>query len=176
MKKSKKKESPKDKWTTGGKKLGNTLVDVKDEKKEEKKEEKEEKLVDREVDQEEHMMKILEHMMNQQRGNQNGPKIERERSAVLTLYRNGFCINNGSFLSFDDPNNKKMMEEINSGTVPQQIREIIGPAMSYSFQLDPRDENYSPPKVPFKAFSTTGGRTLGVNKSDKIEEKKRRKS
>jgi len=163
----KEKPTPEDKWKSGGKKLGTSNVEVVGEEKQEFTEIKKDI---KEMSEEEQMMEIIK-QMNQQRPNQ--PKIEKEKTAVLTLYKNGFCINEGEFLSFEDPNNKKMMEEIQQGSCPKAIRDMIGPAMSYAFQLDPRDTNYVAPKPSFKAFSGTGGKTLGSTKQQ--EEKKEEK-
>jgi len=138
------------------KKLGSTQVDVVEEKKEEKLEFKDLE----QMSEEEQMAQILKHI-NAQRGQQpGGQPMEKEKSAKLTLWKNGFQINDGEFMSLDKPENKKMLEEINNGTVPLEIRKIIGPAMQYAFSLEPKEENYSPPKQSFKAFGTEG-RSLG---------------
>jgi len=134
--------------------LGNTTVDVVE------KEPIQEQFTElnNRMSEEEQMEQIMKHI-NQQRGNQ--PPLEKEKSAKLTLYKNGYTINDGPFLPLSDPNNKKMLEELNNGTVPKGIRDLIGPAMSYAFQLDPREEDYVPPKEQFKVFGG-GGRSLAT--------------
>jgi len=165
-------ESPKtqpknveDRWK-GGKKLGNTNVEVKEEEKKEFTEKMPDEDFPQEGDSEENQMKKIMELIQKQHG---GPKIEKEITATLVLYKNGFCVNDGPFLSFDHPENKKMMEDINSGQCPKQIRDMLGPAMSYAFSLDARSENYVPPKPKFQAFGGTGGRSLG----SKTEKKRR---
>jgi hypothetical protein len=152
-----------DKWKGSGKKLGNTNVDVvlgntNVDVVEKVPIQEEFTELDNRMSEEEQMAQIMKHI-NQQRGNQ--PPLEKEKSAKLTLYKNGYTINDGAFLPLSDPNNKKMLEELNNGTVPKGIRDIIGPAMSYAFQLDPREEDYVPPKEQFKLFGG-GGRSLST--------------
>lgn len=42
-------------------------------------------------------------------------KEKREANCKITLYRNGFTIDNGPFRDYNDPKNKKFMAELNKG-------------------------------------------------------------
>ena len=40
---------------------------------------------------------------------------KQETNCTITLYSNGFIVNDGSFRDYNDPTNKKFMEDINKG-------------------------------------------------------------
>lgn len=39
----------------------------------------------------------------------------------LTVYKNGFTIDDGTFRNKADPDNKKFMEEVEKGFIPQEL-------------------------------------------------------
>ncbi len=41
----------------------------------------------------------------------------------LTVYKNGFTIDNGPFRDLQDPANKKFMSEVEKGYIPQELVE-----------------------------------------------------
>ena len=63
----------------------------------------------------------------------------------LTVYKNGFILDNGEFRKKDEPANKKFMEEIEKGYIPNELVQKgitdLGVEMD-----DQRDKNYEPPK------------------------------
>lgn len=40
----------------------------------------------------------------------------------ITLYQNGFTIENGEFRDYNTPENKEFMKELNEGYVPKELR------------------------------------------------------
>lgn len=52
-----------------------------------------------------------------QEGKGGKPKTELK----ITLYSNGFTIDDGDFRAYDDEKNKQFMKELNEGYVPKEI-------------------------------------------------------
>ena len=82
----------------------------------------------------------------------------------LTVYKNGFILDNGEFRKKDEPANKKFMEEIEKGYIPNELVQKgitdLGVEMD-----DQRDKNYEPPKEEkkFNAFTGAGQSLYSVN-------------
>ena len=82
----------------------------------------------------------------------------------LTVYKNGFILDNGEFRKKDEPANKKFMEEIEKGYIPNELVQKgitdLGVEMD-----DQRDKNYEPPKEEkkFHAFTGVGQSLSSVN-------------
>ena len=85
---------------------------------------------------------------------------------TVTMWENGFQVNDGEFRSNEDESAKKFIAELERGIVPAEIRKEMknnnGPA---SFALnDKRDKKYVPPPPPaYVAFSH--GTALGASNS-----------
>lgn len=79
----------------------------------------------------------------------------------LTIYKNGFTINDGEFRDKKTPENKKFMEEIEKGLIPQEL--IKKGYSDLGVEVDDRrSENYEPPKEEKKFQAFTGaGKSLG---------------
>ena len=48
---------------------------------------------------------------------EGAPKTELK----ITLYSNGFVVDDGEFRAYEEPNNKQFMKELNEGFVPKEI-------------------------------------------------------
>jgi UBX domain-containing protein 1 len=48
---------------------------------------------------------------------QNAPKDK----VTLKVYKNGFIMDNGPFRNINDPENKKFMDEVEKGFIPQEL-------------------------------------------------------
>ena len=46
---------------------------------------------------------------------------KQDNKIKLTAWKNGFQIDDGEFRSLDDENNKKFMDEVNKGYIPQEL-------------------------------------------------------
>ncbi|KAI8092500.1 uncharacterized protein BX664DRAFT_88744 [Halteromyces radiatus] len=77
----------------------------------------------------------------------------------LTFWRNGFSVDDGPLLRYDDPANSAMLSSINSGRAPLSLLNV-----KHGQPVDVRvarrqDEDYvPPPKAPPKPFEGTGNR------------------
>ncbi|XP_053685562.1 NSFL1 cofactor p47 [Sabethes cyaneus] len=78
---------------------------------------------------------------------------------TLTLWRQGFSINDGELRRYEDPGNKEFFESIMRGEIPAELR-ARGPAMIHLDLKDNRHEDYEKRSAPFKAFAGSG-QTLG---------------
>lgn len=86
---------------------------------------------------------------------------------TVTMWQNGFQVNDGPFRSNDDENSKKFIAELENGHVPAEIRnEMKHRNALASFSLvDKRDTDYVPPPPPaYVAFSS--GTALGASNSN----------
>ncbi|KAI8342069.1 hypothetical protein BC941DRAFT_415281 [Chlamydoabsidia padenii] len=90
-----------------------------------------------------------------------GPSTESLPSVTryLTFWRNGFSVDDGPLLRYDDPANSAMLDSINSGRAPLSLLNV-----QHGQPVDVRvarrqDEDYvSPPKAPPKPFEGSGNR------------------
>ncbi|ORZ20317.1 hypothetical protein BCR42DRAFT_346927 [Absidia repens] len=77
----------------------------------------------------------------------------------LTFWRNGFSVDDGPLLRYDDPANSAMLDSINSGRAPLSLLNV-----RHGQPVDVRvarrqDEDYvAPPKAPPKPFEGSGNR------------------
>ena len=79
----------------------------------------------------------------------------------LTLYKNGFTINDGEFRDKNLPQNKKFMEDVEKGEIPLELRTKNNNDLGVVVD-DKRSENYEFPKEEKKFQAFTGeGKSLG---------------
>lgn len=78
---------------------------------------------------------------------------------TLTLWRQGFSINDGELRRYEDPVNKEFFESIMRGEIPTELRSK-GPTMIHLDLKDNRHEDYVKRTTPFRAFGGSG-QTLG---------------
>jgi len=77
----------------------------------------------------------------------------------LTFWRDGFSVEDGQLMRYDDPANDQILGEINAGRAPPQILNVQ-PGQPVELRVAKRlTENYTPlPKRPMAAFSGSGNR------------------
>ena len=95
---------------------------------------------------------------------------KQETNCTITLYSNGFIVNDGSFRDYNDPTNKKFMEDLNKGyslwisndlhyfkrVVPQELKNKFPNGLSVAL-ADKRSEKFElPPPPKYIAFSGKG--------------------
>lgn len=82
----------------------------------------------------------------------------------LTLYKNGFIIDDGEFRNKNEPANKKFMEDVEKGYIPSELANKGIDDLGIELD-DHRDENYEPPKEEkkFHAFTGLGQSLSSVN-------------
>eukprot|EP00386_Alphamonas_edax_P007014 GDKI01022979.1.p1 GENE.GDKI01022979.1~~GDKI01022979.1.p1 ORF type:complete len:248 (+),score=85.93 GDKI01022979.1:125-868(+) len=66
-------------------------------------------------------------------------------SKMVTLYRNGFTINDGPFRPSTDPENAKFIKEILAGYAPAELQEGAQGGSVHIAMNDKRQEDYKPP-------------------------------
>lgn len=84
----------------------------------------------------------------------------------LTVYKNGFQIDDGEFRDISVPENKKFMDEVEKGFIPQELVAQGKKELAIALE-DKRKENYEAP-VPEKKFQAFvgGGTSFGGVKSE----------
>lgn len=78
---------------------------------------------------------------------------------TLTLWRQGFSINDGELRRYEEPENKEFFESIMRGEIPAELRSK-GPTMIHLDLKDNRHEDFVKRSAPFRAFGGSG-QTLG---------------
>ena len=82
-----------------------------------------------------------------------------ESGRVITMYANGFTVDDGPFRSLNDPTNQEFIQEMNSGYLPSELR--TGAPYDRNISLkDKSSEEYVPPAPPaYVAYSGNGQAT-----------------
>ncbi|CAD8073851.1 unnamed protein product [Paramecium sonneborni] len=74
----------------------------------------------------------------------------------ITLWNNGFQINDGEFKDINDPENKKFISELKQGNVPTALRQKYHKGLSVKLE-DRTQEKFVPPPPPkYVEFSGSG--------------------
>lgn len=82
------------------------------------------------------------------------PRVRRE----LHLWRDGFSIDDGRLYRYDDPDNGRTLEMINTGHAPLHILNVQhGQEVDVEVHTH-KDEDYKPPKKKYVPFSGSGTR------------------
>ncbi|KAJ3336393.1 hypothetical protein HDU93_002918 [Gonapodya sp. JEL0774] len=88
------------------------------------------------------------------------PASRETVNRVLTFWRNGFSVEDGPLLSYEDPQNQELLEHIKSGRAPPSLLNVsIGQPVEVRVQHKLEEDYKAPPKV-LKPFQGSG-RTLG---------------
>eukprot|EP01090_Pellita_catalonica_P020745 TRINITY_DN7553_c0_g1_i1.p1 TRINITY_DN7553_c0_g1~~TRINITY_DN7553_c0_g1_i1.p1 ORF type:complete len:359 (-),score=76.55 TRINITY_DN7553_c0_g1_i1:63-1103(-) len=91
------------------------------------------------------------------------PSSAASSTITLTFYSKGFTINDEPLRLYDDPVNKKFLNEVEQGYVPSELSERAkrqGASLSVNV-VDKKTQDYVPPPVVLQPFSGQG-RTLGA--------------
>ena len=103
--------------------------------------------------------------INRMKKYDNKEKFDKTKNKLkLTLYKNGFILDNGEFRNKNEPANKKFMEEVERGYIPDEL--VKKGITDLGIEMDDhRDENYEPPKEEkkFQAFTGLGKSISSVN-------------
>lgn len=83
----------------------------------------------------------------------------------LTLWRDGFSVENGPLLRYDDPQHAATLQAIQNGTAPEHVLNVrFGQQVELRVAKRTNEEYVAPPKKPAKPFSGSGN-TLGGGSS-----------
>ena len=111
----------------------------------------------------------VESMVSRARQGASGPQ-ERpptdEVTITVTLYANGFTVDDGPFRDYEAPENKRFIAEMNQNRVPAELfSKTKGKPVSVNLS-DKRQERYVPPPPPkYVAFAGEGQRMSGGSSS-----------
>lgn len=103
----------------------------------------------------------MEALMGMLRGSAQPPQDDDNevQTRRLTFWRNGFSIEDGPLLSYDEPRNRETLEAIQSGRAPPSL---FGVRFNQPLQVEVaqrKSEDYQPPpKRPAKPFEGSGNR------------------
>ncbi|KAF5347729.1 hypothetical protein D9756_010227 [Leucocoprinus leucothites] len=87
----------------------------------------------------------------------NAPAEEEVVTRTITLWQDGFQIEDGDLMRFDDPNNAQIIADLNAGTAPLHLLNVR-PGQPVELRINPRQqEPYSPPQG-VRAFRGSGHR------------------
>ena len=87
---------------------------------------------------------------------------ENEIQVKVTLYENGFIVDDGPFRDYEAPANKEFMTQLKAQKIPKEVMDKHNPAgqkrVLIGFALsDKRQEKYEPPPPPkYTSFSGSG--------------------
>lgn len=77
----------------------------------------------------------------------------------LTLWRDGFSVEDGPLMRYDDPQNMETLNAIQSGTAPERVLNVrYGQQVELRVAKRTNEDYVPPPKKPAKPFSSSGNR------------------
>lgn len=89
-------------------------------------------------------------------GERQGSNTQQDVHVVLKLWKTGFSLDNGELRNYNDPGNANFLEAIRRGEIPLELRQRSRGGQVNLDMEDHRDEEFSKPKVAFKAFGGEG--------------------
>jgi UBX domain-containing protein 1 len=102
---------------------------------------------------------------NKAKRHDNKEQYDKTKNKLkLKIYKNGFILNDGEFRDIKDPINKKFMDEVGKGYIPNELVKKGYNDLGVEME-DNRDRNYEPPKEEkkFQAFTGLGKSISSVN-------------
>ncbi|KAJ3187588.1 hypothetical protein HK101_009341 [Irineochytrium annulatum] len=89
----------------------------------------------------------------------NAPEEPEKVDRRLTFWRDGFSIEDGPLLKYDDPKNQEFLSAINSGRAPTALLNVqYGQPVEVKVEHRMEEDYRPPPKRPAQAFSGSGFR------------------
>ncbi|KAE8293083.1 NSFL1 cofactor p47 p97 cofactor p47 [Larimichthys crocea] len=89
-------------------------------------------------------------------GERSASNSQQDVHVVLKLWKTGFSLDNGELRNYNDPGNANFLEAIRRGEIPLELRQRSRGGQVNLDMEDHRDEDFSKPKVAFKAFGGEG--------------------
>ncbi|XP_034447205.1 NSFL1 cofactor p47 [Hippoglossus hippoglossus] len=81
---------------------------------------------------------------------------QQDVHVVLKLWKTGFSLDNGELRNYSDPGNSNFLEAIRRGEIPLELRQRSRGGQVNLDMEDHRDEDFSKPKLAFRAFGGEG--------------------
>ena len=108
--------------------------------------------------------KILNKARNQSKEQNPSEKKDNRPNLVITMYKDGFMVSDAKVLrSYEDTKNKKFLEELSTGVVPEELRKTYPNGINVGLQ-DLRSKNFNKEKPKKKNYFEG----KGIKLSDKI--------
>uniref|UniRef100_A0A674C3U7 NSFL1 cofactor p47 n=1 Tax=Salmo trutta TaxID=8032 RepID=A0A674C3U7_SALTR len=85
-------------------------------------------------------------------GERRAANSQQDVHVVLKLWKTGFSLDDGELRNYSDPGNAIFLESIRRGEIPLELRQRSRGGQVNLDMEDHRDEDFSKPKVAFKAF------------------------
>uniref|UniRef100_A0A3B4XWI9 NSFL1 cofactor p47 n=1 Tax=Seriola lalandi dorsalis TaxID=1841481 RepID=A0A3B4XWI9_SERLL len=89
-------------------------------------------------------------------GERHASNSQQDVHVVLKLWKTGFSLDNGELRNYSDPGNANFLEAIRRGEIPLELRQRSRGGQVNLDMEDHRDEDFSKPKMAFKAFGGEG--------------------
>ncbi|XP_076024072.1 NSFL1 cofactor p47 isoform X2 [Genypterus blacodes] len=89
-------------------------------------------------------------------GDRHGANSQQDVHVVLKLWKTGFSLDNGELRNYSDPGNANFLESIRRGEIPLELRQRSRGGQVNLDMEDHRDEDFSKPKMAFRAFGGEG--------------------
>jgi len=100
---------------------------------------------------------ILKKAQENSKGKRDNDSRETpEHTCKITLYRNGFMVDDGPFRNYTDPPNKKFMDELNKNHVPEELRSKYPKGLKVGISNRTKRDYELPPPPKYVAFSGSG--------------------
>lgn len=96
------------------------------------------------------------------------PQPEQQVVRVLTMYDDGFTVDQGPFRPFSDPANKAFLDEVGRGEIPTELEQSANGRELHVDLVDKRGQKYVPPKAekPKVQAFTGHGQSLSAGPSN----------
>eukprot|EP00825_Cyclidium_porcatum_P039485 TRINITY_DN4789_c0_g1_i3.p1 TRINITY_DN4789_c0_g1~~TRINITY_DN4789_c0_g1_i3.p1 ORF type:complete len:321 (-),score=93.34 TRINITY_DN4789_c0_g1_i3:130-1092(-) len=108
---------------------------------------------------------------NVEKGEEQEVQKDSAEQCIITIYENGFKIDNGEFRDYAQPQNKVFLEELKQGYIPKELRNKYKKGLSIALEDKSQEKYEQPPPPKYVAFSGQG-QTLGQSPIIKEEEQK----
>ncbi|XP_054650370.1 NSFL1 cofactor p47 [Dunckerocampus dactyliophorus] len=89
-------------------------------------------------------------------GGRRDGNAQQDVHVVLKLWKTGFSLDDGELRNYNDPGNAHFLEAIRRGEIPLELRQRSRGGQVNLDMEDHRDEDFSKPKMAFKAFGGEG--------------------
>uniref|UniRef100_A0A672IDB6 NSFL1 cofactor p47 n=1 Tax=Salarias fasciatus TaxID=181472 RepID=A0A672IDB6_SALFA len=89
-------------------------------------------------------------------GERKASNSQQDVHVVLKLWKTGFSLDDGELRNYNDPGNANFLEAIRRGEIPLELRQQSHGGQVNLDMEDHRDEDFTKPKLAFKAFEGEG--------------------
>jgi len=84
------------------------------------------------------------------------PCDKADATVKITIYKNGFTVNDGPLRSMEDPAEKKFLAALHQGHVPEELRSKYGDKIDMELEIKRGEDYKEPPPPKYVAYSGAG--------------------